>query len=450
MARNTAGRLVVILTSILGVLGAALARSGPPSQPSAPAYGADLNALLEHLDEKCQLLSQKDINWRAVSSEARKRLKAVDSDVQFYGLVSWVVDQLQDSHACVIPRDESLPAAWSSSLPKELQVPASFMPGAFDMVLVSQADEPMKTKGIEPGMVLDTIDDEPAHEWFERRSKERFEQGGFSTIHRARTTTYSFGVVLPEGGQARLGLRTLVLPDEVRQKYLGLSPKQRAAALKDPAAWHATSVTIEASECAPARFRGHGFPQWEVPNLVQVSADTSYATLPSGFGYVYLRQIDSTTQPAELKQAFAALLRCPGLVVDMRWNGGGGGEGEVAACFPGRGKCDDSSKWTKPAAVLIGPRVMSSGDSVAYFLKNTYRHQLFGDNTSGASGPKGSFELPSGFATVRYVCAQWQSRSLEGVGVAPNTPVLQDVVELSLGMDSVLAAAERHLKKIAK
>jgi C-terminal processing protease CtpA/Prc len=134
----------------------------------------------------------------------------------------------------------------------------------------------------------------------------------------------------------------------------------------------------------------------------------------------------------------------------MRWNGGGGGEGVVSACFPGKGKSEDGSRWTKPVAVLTGPRIMSSGDSVAFWFRNKYRHELFGEHTSGASGPKGRFELPSGFATVGYVRSHWKSRSLEGIGVAPTVPVLQDVVELSLGIDSVLAAAEKYLKKVAR
>lgn len=163
-----------------------------------------------------------------------------------------------------------------------------------------------------------------------------------------------------------------------------------------------------------------------------------------------LRKVDGKSQPAELQKAFQALKDCPALVLDIRWNGGGGGADKVAACFPGSGKADEFEIWTKPVTVMIGPRVISSGDSVAFFLKNSYNHKLFGENTSGASGRKGSFKLPSGFATVYYVRSHWRSRSLEGIGVAPDVRVLQDVVELSCGIDSVLAAAERYLEKKAR
>ena len=41
----------------------------------------------------------------------------------------------------------------------------------------------------------------------------------------------------------------------------------------------------------------------------------------------------------------------------------------------------------------------------------------------------------------------WKSRHLEGIGVAPDHEVRQDVVELAEGVDSVRAAAERYLEK---
>jgi C-terminal processing protease CtpA/Prc len=255
---------------------------------------------------------------------------------------------------------------------------------------------------------------------------------------------------MPEGGKTKLVFRELALSEQERQKYLGLSTRRRALVLKKPATWKEKKVTVSAGECAPAKYRGHGFECWFVKDRVKISDATSYAKLPSGLGYIYLRKVRGQSQAANLKTAFTALADCKGLVVDMRWNGGGGGESYVAACFPGRGKSEDGSRWTKPVAVLIGPRVMSSGDSVAYWLKGDLRHPLFGEHTSGASGPKNRFNLPSGFAEVGYVRSHWGSRSLEGIGVAPTTRVLQDVVELSLGIDSVRAAAERHLKKVTR
>ena len=413
-------------------------------------YKKDLYALLEHVDKKCMLLGEKKIKWKRVSAEAKRRLRDVDSDVEFYGLVSWVMDQLRDTHAYVGPRDKSLYEKLRDSKPKELQVPMSVMPGAFDLVLVSGVDEPRPKRGVQAGMILDTIDGKSAHDWFEARAKASFEAGGNSTIHRSRTEAYSFGVVLPEGGKVELGFKRLNLTDEDREKYLGLSARKRAAILKKPANWESTTIKVEASDCGPKELRGHGFPHWHPKDRVKLSGDTSYAKLPSGYGYVYLRHINGREQAAELKKAFTELADCPGLVVDMRWNGGGGGEGIVSACFPGKGKSEDHAKWTKPAAVLIGPRVMSSGDSVAFWLKNDYRHQLFGEHTTGASGRKDRFTLPSGFATVGFVSSHWKSRSLEGIGVAPNTRVLQDPVELVVGIDSVLAAAEKHLRKVAR
>jgi len=413
-------------------------------------YKSDLDALLKHLDKECQLLSQKKIKWNKVSSEARKRLKSVTSDVEFYGLLVWVVGQLRDSHAHVAPKDQSLATAWNEQKPQQRQVPMALMPGAHDLVLVSWVSDAMQDLGIEVGLALDSINGEGAWDWFEERSQERFLEGYYSTIHRARTVTFSYGVILPGKGMVELEFKKPKLAEKERASYLKASFRKRAKILKKTPAWESVSIKISEDKCQPARFLGHGFPQWQVPEIERVSGMTAYAKLPSGNGYVNLRNVNGGSQPAELQKAFEALKDCPALVVDLRWNGGGGGEGQVAACFPGRGRVEGHEKWTKPVAVLVGPRVMSSGDSVAYYLKNTYNHELFGENTSGAPGPKGRFELPSGFASVLFVRSQWRSRSLEGIGVAPDNRVLQDVVELSCGMDSVLGAAEKHLKKKAR
>lgn len=409
----------------------------------------DLTALLEHLDKECKLLKEKKINWRGVSAEARKRLRKVSSDVEFYGLVVWVVGQLRDSHAGVMPKDKALSEKWWKAQPERLQVPMGLMPGAHGLVLVSSPGKTMRDRGVEVGMVLSTVDGKDAAEWLEARAKERFQDGHLSTMHRARTITYSYGIEVAKGKRVKLALRKLALSDANRTKYLKSSPKSRARMLRKATSWDDRNVGVSSSDCRPAKYMGHGFPQWEVQGLQKAGERTSYAVLPSGLGYINLWKVDGETQPAEIDKALQALAECPGLVVDMRWNGGGGGEHKVAACFPGGNKSDAPTKWTKPVAVLIGPRVMSSGDSVAHFLKTWFRHPLYGQNTSGASGPKGRFELPSGFASIRFVNKHWKSRRLEGYGVAPEHEVLQDVVELAEGIDSVRAAAERYLEKQA-
>jgi hypothetical protein len=73
--------------------------------------------------------------------------------------------------------------------------------------------------------------------------------------------------------------------------------------------------------------------------------------------------------------------------------------------------------------------------------------RTFGRTTAGASGNKIAFELPSGFAKGRFVFSHWHGgrSQIEGNGLEPDEIVDQDPVELSLGIDSCIRAAEDWL-----
>ena len=77
----------------------------------------------------------------------------------------------------------------------------------------------------------------------------------------------------------------------------------------------------------------------------------------------------------------------------------------------------------------------------------TCKAQFFGQRTAGASGSKIHFKLPSGFAEGRFVYRHWRGgrSQIEGTGIEPDEVVLQDVVELSLGIDSCIRRAEAWL-----
>ena len=66
---------------------------------------------------------------------------------------------------------------------------------------------------------------------------------------------------------------------------------------------------------------------------------------------------------------------------------------------------------------------------------------------AGASGDKINFDLPSGFAKVRFVYRHWHGgrSQIEGAGLEPDVEVLQDPVELALKIDSCIARAEEWI-----
>ncbi len=100
----------------------------------------------------------------------------------------------------------------------------------------------------------------------------------------------------------------------------------------------------------------------------------------------------------------------------------------------------------------MGPKAMSQAETEMWNLRDMREARsvdvrFFGETTAGSSGAKIRFELPSGFAKGQFVCRHWHGgrSTIEGHGIDPDEEVLQDLVELSLGIDSCIARAEAWL-----
>ncbi|MEM8711837.1 MAG: S41 family peptidase [Planctomycetota bacterium] len=167
--------------------------------------------------------------------------------------------------------------------------------------------------------------------------------------------------------------------------------------------------------------------------------------MESGLGYIATYSVSQASRAA-YDAALEDLADCPGLILDMRLNGGGGHSG-VEALHRKRGS------WSKPVAVLMGPKTMSQGETEIWSIREMRDQRmcnarLFGQTTAGSSGRKAQFELPSGFASGQFVIDHWNngSQTIEGQGIEPDEVVLQDIVELSRGIDSCRRAAEAWLR----
>lgn|GEM_PF-2000718 len=464
------GRSSLIALALLPALAAA---AGGPTEDPAEArwesWRADLDHLYELVEEPHtlrQIFDVKGIDWKAVrgetdarfrdlAKEAKKRRRDDEAadQVAFYGLLHHLVGQLRDSHARLVV-DPKIQEAWQAAQPKRLEAGIEFLPGTQDLILVANtfaargANSPLYQRGVRhERSFLESVNGVPAGEYFEAKTDELWEERGWQSTRTRAGVEALNDLTLGEGESLELVFQTLDASDKVVKRYLASTGKKRDREFKR-LKWKQKKLTLHAGECEQAKnARNFRFLALELPELQATSdAQLWYGRLPSGNGYVRYLGVSEKSLGA-MREACEALADCPGLVLDMRHNGGGGDSAVQA--FD-----SEEGVWKKPVAILMGPKCMSQGETEIWTLQRMREDRrcevrFFGSRTAGSSGAKQQFELPSGFASGQFVIRHWHGgrSEIEGVGLEPDVAVEQDIVELSVGIDSCLKAAEDWLAR---
>jgi C-terminal processing protease CtpA/Prc len=208
-----------------------------------------------------------------------------------------------------------------------------------------------------------------------------------------------------------------------------------------------------------------------------------FSVLPSGYGYIKISSfLDNDVLSIQVwERAIKYFLdnKIPGVILDMRHNGGGNGwlADQMAAYFfdketvvgntayynKGSGSFymdpgDQTSmipprselQYSGPVAVLVGPACASACEFFSYNMTINDRALIVGQYpTEGAGGSVEPFVMPENISAQmtfgRAVDAQGNIH-LEGKGVTPTVkvPVTADTLQQQAnGVDVVLAAAEK-------
>lgn len=230
-------------------------------------------------------------------------------------------------------------------------------------------------------------------------------------------------------------------------------------------------------ESVPANYN-EAFIERLVPNFRRHNATVATGQWKDGIAYLMIRDWN-VDRKANLEPAFQALAQwqeSPGLVIDVRPNGGGG-EGlaeSIAGCFvdhpavyakhvvrdanaPGgfspvqERVLDPNAKGPKyrgRIAVLMGPKCVSSNEAFLLMMKQVPGCTLVGERSRGSSGNPKPHQLANG---VTVYLPSWKAMRpdgtcFEGQGIAPDVRVAARPTDFQ-NRDPVLDAALSLLRK---
>lgn len=150
-----------------------------------------------------------------------------------------------------------------------------------------------------------------------------------------------------------------------------------------------------------------------------------------------------------------------GLIIDLRWNGGGLmeqlrklagsllGEGApLGTLLNSRGSepmlaAKPARQYRGPLVLLVGPASGSSSEILAAAIRDQHRGNLVGRMTNGSTLVSQSFPLPDGgFARVPITDFRTaRDLRIEGAGVAPDIRVMPTLEDVRAGRDPALERA---------
>lgn len=199
--------------------------------------------------------------------------------------------------------------------------------------------------------------------------------------------------------------------------------------------------------------------------------------LPSGMGYIHLGEHFGNRSGhdmlAEFDAALAALMDAPGLILDLRENGGGNSliANQIAGRFLSepfvyarehyRQRLPSRVWWlwsersvtprpprhAGPVVLLIDATTVSSAEEFVISLVDSGRARSVGRQTAGSSGNPLVFQLP-GDARARFSTGDLRRSDgtrVEGRGIQPDEPVSWTLDDVRQGRDPDLDAAEQWL-----
>ncbi|HLL74942.1 MAG TPA: S41 family peptidase [Pyrinomonadaceae bacterium] len=400
----------------------------PPAQKAERSLSAEdrrrvLQEIWQTINDNYYDASFNGVDWAAVRERYLKLADAAPTDFEFYGLCELMTAELRDSHTHyeppAPPPDPSQPAA------DEPRGAAGLTLGEAEgrtAVLRVEPNSAAERAGVRPGMIVRAVNGRPVEE----------------------------------------------VEAEIRRRVAGASSERSFQNVI------ATSILYGRVWGLPRRLRlelaaGREF-EYEVVREPREDVRVEARRLASGFAYI---GFDAWRPPAGRRfgEELDKLRDAPGLVIDLRGNGGGQTDVllEIASNFFPRetyygafrrrdGLLDKyftrkpARHYDKPVCILVDEKSGSASETFALFFQEAGRARIIGRQSAGSTHNMRVTRLPHG-GTVRYSIRAYvtpQGRDPEGTGVLPDESVPLLLSDLREGRDAPLEAAENWLRASAR
>jgi carboxyl-terminal processing protease len=404
----------------------------PVLDPNSKAWKRDaFENVWNTVNEKYYDVKMNGVNWLAVRTNYEGQIMDAPTDDRYWELLDRMTGELKDSHTRV--QGPKQVAQQRDQESHSLGLGFLEMNGTLVVTSVHGESDPWWA-GVRPGMAIKAIDGEPALALYQR----------LMTEVRDSSTPWA---------RTRGAIRKIVAGD----------PDTVIAM---------TFVRMDGTEIA-AKMKRRKF---------RAPSEMTKRVLPSGFGYVRFSNFIGSME-SDILQAITSMKDGPGMIVDLRNNGGGSlgmsntlitkflsethkgtrlltrtGKPVTIAFIPTMKmepelKGDKQSAYSKPLVILTNENSASASEIFAGTLQDLARATVIGQRSCGCLlGYLGYADLPGGgqlaYSELGFVTPK--GRRIEGTGITPDIEITPTREDILFSRDRILEAAEKFLSEKVK